>query len=548
VSDFKGLIMDYPLTLQHFIERAGRYFPKKEIVTRTRAGTHRYTYGEYYRRVHQLAHALKQLGVQPGDRVATLAWNTYRHLEVYFAVPCYGAVLHTLNLRLPLDQLTYIINHAEDKVIFVDASLLQILERIKDQLSSVRQFVVMNDVGGQYETSLSPTVDYEELLASAPDGPYPWPRLDEWAAAGMCYTSGTTGNPKGVVYTHRALFLHSFAVSMAGGIGINERDVVLPIVPMFHANAWGIPFASVMVGAKIVNPGPFLQPRDLCQLIQEERVTVTGAVPTIWIGIYNLLKQEKFDLSSLRLVAVGGSAMPRQLIEAFEKEYGIYFLHAWGMTETSPLGTMAVLKSYMDSWPEEQRYNVRAKQGIPAVGVEIRAVDANGNEVPWDGKTMGELQVRGPWVTSGYYNDPRTAEAFMDGWFRTGDVVTIDPEGYIQIVDRVKDLVKSGGEWISSVDLENAIMSHPKVFEAAVIAVHHPKWQERPLAVVVPKPEYKDSITKEEILEFLAARFAKWWLPDDVVFVEQIPKTSVGKFDKKILRDQFKDYQLPTAV
>jgi fatty-acyl-CoA synthase len=540
----EGLMMDWPLTLHHFLDRAARLFPRKEIATRTAAGMHRYTYADFHRRVHRLAHALTRLGIGRGDRMATFAWNTYRHLEIYFAAPCMGAVLHTLNIRLAPDQLIYIINHAEDRVIFVDASLVPLLERIRDQIPTVKAFVIMSDTG-PVQTSLSPALDYEALLAESPEAPYPWPRLDENAAAGMCYTSGTTGNPKGVVYSHRAIFLHSMALCLADTFGICERDVLMPVVPMFHANAWGMPFAGVMVGAKLVFPGPHLQPRDIAELIQNERVTVTAGVPTIWIGLYALLERERYDLSSLRVMPVGGSAMPRALIEAFEKRFGIRIAHAWGMTEMTPLGTVANLKSYMESWPDEERFAVRAKQGMPVVGVEIRAVDEQGREVPWDGKTMGELQVRGPWVIRAYYNDPRTAEAFQDGWFRTGDVVTIDPEGYIQIVDRTKDLIKSGGEWISSVDLENALMAHPKVLEAAVIAVPHPKWQERPLAVVVPRPEFKEDLTKEELLEFLRPRFVKWWLPDDIVFVEAIPKTSVGKFDKKVLREQFKDYRLP---
>lgn len=540
----EGLMMDWPLTLHHFLDRAARLFPRKEIVTRTATGLHRYTYADFHRRVHRLAHALGRLGIGRGDRVATFAWNTYRHLEIYFAAPCMGAVLHTLNIRLAPDQLVYIINHAEDRVIFVDASLVPLLERIRDQIPTVKAFVVMGDAGTT-PTTLQPAFDYEALLEESPDAPYPWPRLDENAAAGMCYTSGTTGNPKGVVYSHRAIFLHSMALCLADTFGICERDVLMPVVPMFHANAWGLPFAGVMVGAKLVFPGPHLQPRDIAELIQSERVTVTAGVPTIWIGLYALLERERYDLSSLRVMPVGGSAMPRSLIEAFEKRFGIRIAHAWGMTEMTPLGTVANLKSYMEDWPEESRFAVRAKQGLPVVGVEIRAMDDQGREVPWDGQTMGELQVRGPWVIRAYYNDPRTAEAFQDGWFRTGDVVTIDPEGYIQIVDRTKDLIKSGGEWISSVDLENALMAHPKVLEAAVIAVPHPKWQERPLAVVVPRPEFKDSLTKEELMEFLQPRFAKWWLPDDIVFVEAIPKTSVGKFDKKVLREQFREYRLP---
>ena len=531
-----GLMMDYPLTLQHFLERAGRLFPDQEIVTRTAGGMHRYRYRDYYARTHRLAHALQQLGVRPGDRVGTLCWNTHQHLELYFAISCYGAVLHTLNMRLSCDDLAYIICHAEDRVIFVDQSLVPLLDQIRDRIPCVERIVI---IGGE-------TSEYASLLAGAPDAPFAWPRLDENCAAGMCYTSGTTGNPKGVVYSHRALFLHSLAFTMADTFALSERDVLLQIVPMFHANGWGTPFAAVMVGAKIVMPGEHPQSRDLAQLIQDERVTFAGGVPTIWIGLDAVLQQEKFDVSSMRLAIGAGSAVPRKLIETYEKTHGIELRQLWGMTETAPVGTVSTLKRHFDGRPEDECFATRAKQGLPVVGVDLRVVDAESRVVAWDGATIGEVQVRGPWVTGGYYNDPRSDSAFMDGWFRTGDVATVDVEGYVQLVDRAKDVIKSGGEWISSVDLENAIMGHPKVLEAAVVAVEHPRWQERPIALVVPKPQYLDRVTKEEILEHLAPRFAKWWLPDDVLFVDAIPKTSVGKFDKKVMRARLK-LQAPDA-
>jgi fatty-acyl-CoA synthase len=452
-------------------------------------------------------------------------------------------VLHTLNLRLAADQLSYIIQHAEDKVIFVDASLASILEPILDQIPCVKHFVILPDE--PVETSLAPVSDYEEQIRIVGNEPYAWPRLDENAASATCYTSGTTGNPKGVVYTHRALVLHSFALAMADVFGISERDTVLQIVPMFHANGWGVPFAAVMTGSRIVFTGRQLQPADIAELIQNERITFTAGVPTIWMTLYGYLESHPHDLSSLRAVVVAGSAMPRQFIERYEKKYGVAVRPAWGMTETTPIATMMTVKSKLETLPEQQRFDLLARHGLPVAGVDIRIVDADGKELPWDGETMGELQTRGPWITSGYYNDTRNDQAFSDGWFRTGDVATIDAEGYLQIMDRTKDLVKSGGEWISSVDLENAIMAHPKVAEAAVIAVFHPKWQERPLACIAPIPEHRGSISKEEILEFLSARVAKWWLPDDVVFIEAVPKTSVGKFNKRALRDQFKDYVLP---
>jgi len=532
--------MDYPLTLQHFLERAGRLFPDKEIVTRAPAGIHRYRYRDYYRRTHRLARGLEKLGVQHGDRVGTLVWNTHQHLELYFSITCYGAVLHTLNLRLSTDDLAYIINHAEDRVIFVDRSLVPLLAKIRGRLSSVRQFVVIeNGAAADHEFN---ALDYEQLLAAVPDEPYAWPRLDENCAAGICYTSGTTGHPKGVVYSHRALFVHSMAFAMADTFALSERDTLLQVVPMFHANGWGTPFAAIMTGSKIVLPGEHPQPRDFAQLIQDERVTIMGGVPTIWIGLDSVFQEEQFDVSSLRLAIGAGSALPRKLIEKYQKEHGIELCQLWGMTETTPVGTVSKLKQDLACRPEEDCFRTRAKQGLPVVCVDLRAVDDQGLEVPWDGTTMGEVQVRGPWITSGYYNDSRSDSAFMDGWFRTGDVATIDPEGYVQLVDRAKDVIKSGGEWISSVDLENAIMGHPKVLEAAVVAIEHPKWGERPLAIVVPKPQFQDRVTREEILAYLEPRFAKWWLPDEVLFVDAIPKTSVGKFDKKVMRARYKQF------
>ena len=495
-----GLMMDYPLTLQHFLERAGRLFPEKEIVTRTAAGAHRYRYRDYYARTHRLAHVLRSLGVQPGDRVGTLCWNTHQHLELYFGITCYGAVMHTLNLRLSCDDLAYIISHAEDRVIFVDQSLVPLLEQIRGRIPCVERIVI---IGGEGD-------EYESLLGGAPNDLFAWPHLDENCAAGMCYTSGTTGNPKGVVYSHRALYLHSLAFPMADSFALSERDVLLQIVPMFHANGWGSPFAAIMVGAKIVMPGEHPQPRDLAQLIQDELVTIAGGVPTIWIGLDAVLQQEKFDVSTMRLAVTAGSAIPRKMIEIYEKTHGIELRQLWGMTETAPVGTVSTLKRHFDEPTEDECFATRAKQGLPVVGLDLRVADAEGRAVPWDGATIGEVQVRGPWVTSGYYNDARSASAFMDGWFRTGDVATIDSEGYVQLVDRAKDVIKSGGEWISSVDLENAIMGHPKVLEAAVVAVEHPTWQERPVALVVPKPQFVDRVTKEEILEHLAPRFAKY--------------------------------------
>jgi fatty-acyl-CoA synthase len=532
-----GLMMDYPLTLTHFFERTRRLFSTKPVATRVPGQPlFRYNYADFAGRVCRLAGALPDLGVGPGDRVGTFAWNSHRHLELYWAAPLSGAVLHTVNIRLSPRDIAYIVNHAGDRVLFVNASLWPVIEPLRPELRTVQRYVVLPDAAAALPAGVS---DYEALLAGARPVA-DWPRLDEGQAAGMCYTSGTTGHPKGVVYSHRAIFLHSMAVAMTDSLGVCERDVILHVVPMFHVNAWCIPYAGVMVGATQIFAGPAPQPRDIAELVQAERVTFVGAVPTVWIAVKELVEKEGFDLSSIRCLPIGGSAAPRHLIELYEKKFGVPMTHAWGMTETTPLGTVSRLKSYMEAWPDEPRYAVRAKQGYPVAGVDIRAVDEQGLEVAWDGRTMGELQVRGPWVARSYYENPEGAAQFTaDGWFRTGDVVTIDTEGYIQITDRTKDLIKSGGEWISSLDMEGLLMAHPKVLEAAVIAVPHPKWLERPLACVVPRAEHQGTLTAEELLDFLRPQVARWALPDAVVFVDAIPKTSVGKFDKKVLRHMF---------
>ena len=541
----KGLMQDGPLVLTNLFDRAEKLFPEKEIVTATATGTERETYGEWAERTRRLGGVLDDLGISADGRVATFAWNTARHLELYFAAPCSGRVLHTLNIRLFPEQITYIVNHAEDEVIFVDKSLLGLLWPLVDTFTTVRHIVVMDDGKGELPADSGGRLlhDYEALLASA--SPVEWNITDENQAASMCYTSGTTGNPKGVVYSHRSTWLHTMAAMMADGLGACERDTILPVVPMFHANAWGLAHVGVASGANLVMPGPDLSPKAIVNLIESERVTIAAGVPTIWMGVLNEIDGR--DVSSLRSIPCGGSAVPKHLSEAYREKIGIPILQAWGMTETSPLASAAKVKSTMLSLSEDEQADYRATIGLPAFGIQARIADQEtGEELPWDGETSGELQVAGPWVAKEYYNDSRSPESFTaDGWLKTGDVVTIDGEGFMRIVDRTKDVVKSGGEWISSVELENEIMAHPAVAEAAVIGVKHPKWSERPLACVVVKPG--ETLTREDVLAFLDGRVAKWWLPDDVVFIDEVPKTSVGKFSKRDLREQFAGYVLPTA-
>lgn len=533
-------MMKYPLLLRSMLDRANRLFPRKEVVSRDYSGLHRYTYADYYRRVCRLANVLKELGVKQGDRVGTLAWNHHRHLELYFAVPCYGAVLHTLNLRLFTEHLVYVINHAENTVIFVDEDLLPLLEAVKDQLHTVRHFVVMTDKEELPATSLQPVYSYEKLLSAAPDT-FEFPAdLDEFTPAAMCYTTATTGEPKGVVYTHRGLYLHSMCLGLVDTLGLSESDTLLPIVPMFHANAWGTPFACVWYGTKLVLPGSRPDIKIICDLIVSENVTLAAGVPTIWMGLLALNRKVKYDFSKVRAFVCGGSAAPRSLIQAFDREVGAPILHAYGMTETTPVALVSRPKSYMSDWPEDTMYNLKAKQGILVPGLEMKVVDEEGREIAWDGKQMGELLLRGPWIASEYYREPeRSKEAFAGGWLHTSDMVTVDEEGFVNIADRAKDLIKSGGEWISSVDLENQIMSHPAVREAAVIAIPHEKWFERPAACVVLHEDQRGKVTEADIINFLQDKVVKWWLPDKVFFLDEIPKTSVGKFDKKVLRRQY---------
>jgi len=531
-------MMDFPLTLPVIFRHAERVFPKREIVTR-RADTslHRYTFADFAVRTRCLARALQQHGVRPGDRVATLSWNHHQHLEAYFGVSLAGAVLHTLNLRLHPDELTFIVNDADDLVVLVDETLLPLWEQIAPQ-TNVRHVVIVGataDVRGclNYETLLAGV----EPLSDEPD-------LDERSAAAMCYTTGTTGKPKGVLYSHRSLVLHTFAVSLPSGMGLSEADVVLPVVPMFHANAWGLPYAAVMNGAKIVMPGPHLDAASLIDLFAREHVTFTAGVPTIWMSVLQLLDANPgaHDLSALRTMFVGGAAVPQALIESFEKRHGLRLVHAWGMTETAPLGTVSHLPLDLFDAGEDAKFGSRATQGRPVAFVELRARNEEGL-APRDGETMGELEIRGPWVAAAYYNRDDCGDRFTDdGWFRTGDIVTIDERSFVTIQDRAKDLIKSGGEWISSTALESALMGHPAVAEAAVIPVASEKWSERPLAAVVLKPGAAAS--PDELRAFLAPTFPKFWLPDAFEFIDAIPRTSAGKFQKTALRERFKNYQV----
>ena len=535
-----GLMMDYQLTIDRVLEHGNRLYPYKKVKTKLPDGTlHEYSYRDLYRRVKRLCNVLEGLGVQPGDRVGTFAWNNYQHVELYFGAPGAGAVVHTLNVRLFPDQLAYIINHAEDKVIFIDATLLPMLEGLGDKISGVEHFVLFNGGEGGAAANLPGQVhEYETLMAAAEDE-YVWQVEGENQAMGLCYTSGTTGHPKGALYSHRSMYLHTVGSCQAAAVGLTENDVVLPVVPQFHAMAWGLPYAAVNVGADLVLPGPHMQPAALAELIETERVTVAAGVPTIWNGLYHDLKQNPRDISSIRALVVGGSAMPRSLIEAYEKELGVNVVHAWGMTEMSPLGTVSKLLSHHQDLPQEERWDVKARQGYPISGVDMRIMDDAGRELPWDGETLGELQVRGPWVAQAYYKLEGGDDSFtQDGWFRTGDVVTISADGFMSITDRTKDLVKSGGEWISSVELENLLMAHPQVLEAAVIALPDERWGERPLAVIVPT----DGGTRpgaDELRRFMEPQVARWWLPDGYEFIDEIPKTGTGKFDKKVLRERY---------
>ncbi len=534
-----GLMMDFPLTLAAIFRHAERVFPRRAIVTRRAdRSIHRHTYADFAGRARRLASALQNLGIRPGDRVATLGWNHYQHLEAYFGIPLMGGVLHTLNLRLHPDELAFIVNDADDKAVLVDRTLLSLWEKVAPK-TRVRHVIVVG-ADGEPEKNRR---EYESLLRDRePLGDRPDP--DERAAAAMCYTTGTTGKPKGVLYSHRALVLHTFAISLSSGIGIAEHDVVMPVVPMFHANAWGLPYAAAMQGAALVLPGPHLDPASLVDLVERERVTITAGVPTIWMGVLQLLDENPgaHDLTALRAMLVGGSAIPQAMIEAFEKRHGLRVVHAWGMTETTPFGIASHVPHDLKDAPDEVKYRQKAKQGRPSPFVEIRARNENGL-IPWDGTTMGELEVRGPWVASAYYNRDDCGDRFTgDGWFKTGDIVTIDERATMSIQDRSKDLIKSGGEWISSVALESALMGHPAVAEAAVIPVASLKWTERPLAAVVLKSGA--SVSPDDLRAFLAPHFPKFWLPDAFEFIDAIPRTSAGKFQKSALRSRFKDYQV----
>ena len=541
-----GRMMDQPLLIIDILRHAAQAFPVSQVVSRTVEGpVHRYGYEEAYRRTAQLAHALKHLGIREGDRVATVAWNTYRHFELYYGVSGIGAVCHTINPRLFANQLEYVVNHADDRAMFIDLNLVPLLEKMADRFGNVRHYVIMTDREHMPRTSLPDALCYEELLEGMAET-YDWPQFDENAAAAMCYTSGTTGNPKGSLYSHRSTVLHALGVLAPGMLPYDRNAVVMPVVPMFHVQAWGQPYAAPICGARLVLPGAKLDGESLHELMESEAVTMAFGVPTIWLGLLAYLRQSGQRLSSVINLLTGGSAAPVTMIKAYEEEYGISVMQGWGMTETSPVCACGSAGTALDAAQGDDRHALKLRQQR-LFGVELRLVDDEGRPVPEDGRTPGELQCRGPWVIESYYNDDEaTAAAFTeDGWFRTGDVATMDRESMLQITDRTKDMIKSGGEWISSIDLENEVMSHPAVAEAAAIAMPHPKWQERPMLVIVLQPG--GSADAGDIRSHLESRITRWWMPDDIVFVDELPHTATGKVSKLQLRERFRDHVLPTA-
>lgn len=539
-----GLMMDKPLLISSILEYAAKYHGTTEIVSRTVEGPiHRYTYSAAQSRAKKLAKALAALGIGAGDRVATMAWNGFRHYELYYGVSGMGAVCHMVNPRLFTGQIAYILNHAEDSLVFVDLTFVPLVEEIAADIPSVKGIVVMTDEANMPETSIPNVHCYETLLA-AQDDDYDWPALDENTASSMCYSSGTTGNPKGVLYSHRSTVLHAWASAIPDMLDLAAADSVMPVVPMFHVNAWGLPYSTTLVGAKLVMPGLRMDGESLHELIDTERVTMSAGVPTVWLGLLDYLEKSGNTIDTLERCIIGGSALPRAMTVALEEKYGVRALHAWGMTEMSPLGTVNLPKHGMDDETEQQRFDRQVKQGRPCYGVDMKIVDDDNRSLAEDGDAFGELKVRGFWVCSDYFKG-EGASHDDDGWFATGDVSTIDADGFMQVTDRSKDVIKSGGEWISSIDLENIAVGHPEVFEAAVIGIAHPKWDERPLLVVV-RNEGSD-VTVDDLLGYYEGKVAKWWIPDDVAFVDELPHTATGKLLKMDLRDRFKDYTLPTA-
>ncbi len=542
----QGLMQERPLLISALIEHAAAMHPDAEIISRTVEGPlHRCTYGDIHRRSKQIANALGALGVKPGERIATLAWNGYRHMELYYGVSGTGAVLHTINPRLFPEQIAYIVNHAEDSYLFFDLTFAPLIESLGPQMKSVKAFVAMTDRAHMPSLGVRNLLCYEDWIG-VQSADYDWPVFDERTASSLCYTSGTTGNPKGVLYSHRSTLLHSYAACMVDGLGLSSGESVLLVVPMFHVNAWGMPYAGAMSGAKLVLPGPALDGKSVYALMQDEKVTLALGVPTVWLMLFQHVDATGVDPKRdlvLRRVVIGGSAAPRAMSERFETVFGAYVVHAWGMTEMSPLGTVCNLLPKHRGFDLARRLDVQAKQGRAMFGVEMKISDDTGRRLPHDGAAFGHLLVRGPWVTRGYFREEGAPILDADGFFDTGDVATIDPGGYMQITDRSKDVIKSGGEWISSIEIENAAIGHAAVAEAAVIGVVHPKWQERPLLILVRKPGR--DVTRDEMLRYLEGKVAKWCLPDDVVFVSEMPHTATGKLLKTRLREMFKDYRLP---